>query len=253
MFEVRYLIAHEGGNVASMTTLGLTPLHCAALSIYGRCDVVEELIRSGALVDAQTYRNNTPLIFAATGGHSDSVRALLHSNASVHDENADGLDALNECLRNTRYSTIWTPQSQKDTVTRLLNRYAAVKQSHWNDLVQLSTTVMSMSLPSAFGTADQIYNNLHAILRKTQMIPVRASQTYPAGPSSDEWHSVTAGDYLWVNADDAVAIRDQQSGISVVARNRDGMEKKIYTTCLRFAQSNSTTTSPMPTMSMTLS
>lgn len=96
---------HADPNVKS--DAGLTPLIEAAKN--GRLDIVKPLIAHNAAVDAREGDDILPgtldtsgaaamtaLMFAAVGGHSDVVRALLDAGADVSIRNNNGQTALEE-------------------------------------------------------------------------------------------------------------------------------------------------------------
>ena len=62
-----------------------TPLMEAASA--GHTDIVRLLIAHGADVNAQSSSGNTPLMYACAGGHEDVVRVLLEAGAHVEVSN----------------------------------------------------------------------------------------------------------------------------------------------------------------------
>ena len=58
-----------------------TPLMEAASA--GHTDIVRLLIAHGADVNAQSSSGNTPLMYACAGGHEEVVRVLLEAGANV--------------------------------------------------------------------------------------------------------------------------------------------------------------------------
>ncbi|ETV97479.1 hypothetical protein H310_09403 [Aphanomyces invadans] len=81
-----------------------TPLHEAAL--HGHADVVQILLRHGALVGAHTTRGRTPLMYAARGGHVDVIKLLLNAGANVNDQSETGLTALYEAAKHGRADAV---------------------------------------------------------------------------------------------------------------------------------------------------
>ena len=71
---------------------GVTGLMLAA--VEGRASIVEELIRSGADVNAKSDKGATALMLASEDGHADCVKLLIDSGADVDAKNEDGWDAL---------------------------------------------------------------------------------------------------------------------------------------------------------------
>ena len=60
-----------------------TPLMEAASA--GHTDIVRLLIAHGADVNAQSSSGNTPLMYACAGGHEEVVRVLLEAGANVEE------------------------------------------------------------------------------------------------------------------------------------------------------------------------
>lgn len=77
-------------DIASMNSLGLTPLHAAAMQ--GRPSVITKLLEAGVPVDAITTdkssRRLTALHIAAEARHPEAVRILLAAGASPHARSA---------------------------------------------------------------------------------------------------------------------------------------------------------------------
>ena len=71
-----------------------TPLMEAASA--GHTDIVRLLIAHGADVNAQSSSGNTPLMYACAGGHEEVVRVLLEAGAHVEDHNENGHTPLME-------------------------------------------------------------------------------------------------------------------------------------------------------------
>lgn len=105
MQEVSYLLRKERAlctglnredtlNAADET--GLSALHWAALS--GNVKIVEELIESGASVDALNSALNSPLQLAAACGHTDIVLLLLEHGADATCKNLIDRDAAYTAL-----------------------------------------------------------------------------------------------------------------------------------------------------------
>lgn len=76
---VKYLI-EKGSNVNARADDGMTPLHLA--SYYGQTGAVNALINAGADVNARN-KNQTPLIAALMGRHTDIVEILLKNKANL--------------------------------------------------------------------------------------------------------------------------------------------------------------------------
>ena len=71
-----------------------TPLMEAASS--GHVDIVRLLIHHGADVNAQSSSGNTPLMYACVSGHEEVVRVLIEAKANVEDHNENGHTPLME-------------------------------------------------------------------------------------------------------------------------------------------------------------
>ena len=65
---------------ASKAEFGLTALMLACS--HGHLDVVRELYRKGANVNATTMQNCTPLVYASRKGHFDIARFLVLQGAN---------------------------------------------------------------------------------------------------------------------------------------------------------------------------
>jgi hypothetical protein len=69
--------------------LGLTPLMCAAAS--NKADVVRELLKAGARVDAKNRYGVTPLMYAAYWSEDvEVIRQIIGAGAGVNDVDAEG-------------------------------------------------------------------------------------------------------------------------------------------------------------------
>lgn len=86
---VRTLLA-VGATVDACDKFGNTALMLAG----EHPDVVTELLRGGADVNARTHNGFTPLMGAALGCHAQSVRILIDAGADVNAEGADGISVL---------------------------------------------------------------------------------------------------------------------------------------------------------------
>ena len=69
-----------------------TPLMCAASS--GKVEVIQELLRHHAAVNATSVRGDTALISASLNGHTDIVKMLIDAGADVHVVSQSGYTAL---------------------------------------------------------------------------------------------------------------------------------------------------------------
>ncbi|MFW5856726.1 MAG: ankyrin repeat domain-containing protein [Planctomycetota bacterium] len=80
--EVRALLREARWLARSVDDNGLTPLHIAALAGFG--DIVFQLLRYKADVNAENRAGMTPLHAAAMGGHSDVAEILVVHGAEVN-------------------------------------------------------------------------------------------------------------------------------------------------------------------------
>ena len=71
-----------------------TPLMEAASA--GHTEIVKLLLSHNAEVNAQSSSGNTPLMYACAGGHEDVVQMLLEAHANVEDHNENGHTPLME-------------------------------------------------------------------------------------------------------------------------------------------------------------
>lgn len=92
--KIIYLLINAGANVNAISKGGeSTPLSTAVL--YGRRDVVSDLIKYGADKDFQdTDFKFTPTIDALRKGHIDIAKLLVENGANACIKNANGHDAL---------------------------------------------------------------------------------------------------------------------------------------------------------------
>ncbi|KIH51727.1 ankyrin repeat protein [Ancylostoma duodenale] len=86
------LLLKHGAIIDSRTRDLLTPLHCASRS--GHDQVVDLLLEKGAPISAKTKNGLAPLHMAAQGDHVDSARILLYHRAPVDDVTVDYLTPL---------------------------------------------------------------------------------------------------------------------------------------------------------------
>ena len=88
--RVRQLI-QDGRDVNTTIgdRFGTTPLICAA--VWGHVQVVGELIRAGARVNAKDNSKQTALHWASWGGHSSVVTTLIEAGANLNEQDEDGM------------------------------------------------------------------------------------------------------------------------------------------------------------------
>lgn len=82
----------------------LTLLHAAAWN--GVTDMMQELIRNSAEVDARTKDGWTPLTMAANSGHLASVNFLLQSRADVNARNDEGRTPLFQAVEKSHLEVV---------------------------------------------------------------------------------------------------------------------------------------------------
>ena len=127
-------------SVDAPDSFGRTPLHWAARG--GHSETVRALISAGAPLDADAGAGIgtilTPLIWAARGGHSETVRALLEAGARVDVTDAAGQTPLHLAARG----------GHSEIVTALLEFHAL------EDAVTSAYAGVSSNTPIIPGTAD---------------------------------------------------------------------------------------------------
>ena len=87
-----------------ISSKGVTPLHVAAE--LGSTDVVHNLLKSGAAVDAATSDGFTPLHGAANMGCAETVASLISARADVSVPAIDGSTALHGAARHGHTETV---------------------------------------------------------------------------------------------------------------------------------------------------
>ena len=76
------MLLSAGANANYADPTGKTALHHAAEQ--GRLQCVEALLEEGAIVDSEDRHYTTPLLFAASNGHTAVCRCLLQNGAFPH-------------------------------------------------------------------------------------------------------------------------------------------------------------------------
>ncbi|XP_037547488.1 ankyrin-3 [Nematolebias whitei] len=94
---VAELIKHGANVDAATKQKGNTALHIASLA--GQTDVVKELVTNGANVNAQSQNGFTPLYMAAQENHMDVVQFLLDNGSSQSIATEDGFTPLAVALQ----------------------------------------------------------------------------------------------------------------------------------------------------------
>ncbi|GAB9476384.1 hypothetical protein Gpo141_00013450, partial [Globisporangium polare] len=103
-------LLRNGAEIDARNKEGETALFYAAG--YGRLGAVQQLINHGAVVDAATENGMTPLLRAADSGGLDVVRELIKNDADMHATTKDGRSVIH-CAAAGRDS---------DVVAELLSR-----------------------------------------------------------------------------------------------------------------------------------
>ena len=89
-----------GANVDLQGKTGQTALHYAVLGPQASiCEILSCLIKNGADVNAHTFRNETPLMFASDDGNVNVVTFLIKHGADVGLQDKDGNTALHYAAR----------------------------------------------------------------------------------------------------------------------------------------------------------
>jgi ankyrin repeat protein len=96
--KVKTLLKDHPDLVSSKDSIGQTPLHWAAVG--GHKDVAELLLASKANVDAKANNGVTPLHWAAVEGHKDVAELLLAHGAEVNAKYSDGYTPLHYAAAN---------------------------------------------------------------------------------------------------------------------------------------------------------
>ncbi|MBU3628279.1 ankyrin repeat domain-containing protein [Polynucleobacter sp. AP-Reno-20A-A9] len=81
---------------AQINHIGWTPLHYACAK--GRLEIAQYLIANGAIVDALSPGNTTPLMMAVQSGNEALVKLLLDKGADLQVRNSQGFSAIDIAL-----------------------------------------------------------------------------------------------------------------------------------------------------------
>ncbi|XP_065348135.1 poly [ADP-ribose] polymerase tankyrase [Cloeon dipterum] len=107
---------------------GDTPLHCAAAAPYPkRRQIIDSLVRKGAMLNEKNKESLAPLHIASDCSHLDVVEALLRHGAKVNVLDANGETALHRCARddNVQACRILLSYSVDTTIASLQGYTAA--------------------------------------------------------------------------------------------------------------------------------
>lgn len=93
-------------NLATKNDFGSTraPLHNA--SKFGYLDIVQELLKAGAHVNASDNKGDTPLHFASEQGHTEAIQILLDCGADINAANHKGETPLNLAIEHNNLEII---------------------------------------------------------------------------------------------------------------------------------------------------
>jgi ankyrin repeat protein len=90
--EVMKELLRHGADVDAKDRAGMTSLMRAAS--VGHVDVLKALLAAGADVNAGSNGGDTPLMYAVMSGSVDAVRVILNAGADIKRENNSGNTAL---------------------------------------------------------------------------------------------------------------------------------------------------------------
>lgn len=91
------LLLGNGCDVNAKSTLGDTPLHCAAS--LGNVAVLKQLIDQGAKIEEEDENGCTPLHYAAMFGQADAIEALIKHGANVQAKNNKNANPLHLAVK----------------------------------------------------------------------------------------------------------------------------------------------------------
>ncbi len=89
--EIVELLIKAGAVIDCRNELGETPLHLAATS-----EVVQTLLKYGADIEAKDDKGETPIHEAVKYGNAEVVKALIAAGADVNAPDNEGLTPLNK-------------------------------------------------------------------------------------------------------------------------------------------------------------
>jgi len=128
-YELAQVLLAMRANVEDRGMKGdCTPLMEAASA--GHTDIVRLLIAHGADVNAQSSSGNTPLMYACAGGHEEVVRVLLEAGANVEDHNENGHTPLMEAA-----------SAGHCAVAKILLEFGAGINTHSNEFKESALTL----------------------------------------------------------------------------------------------------------------
>lgn len=111
-------LVESGADVNERAWGGDTPIHRAVNKRNSGCkaEVIKELIKYGANVNAKGFNEYTPLMIATINDNINAVQILLDAGANVNIDRADGWTALRYAISN-----------EHNDIARLLNERAEKK------------------------------------------------------------------------------------------------------------------------------
>jgi len=114
-----------GSDINQSGSNDMTPLHKAARA--ARLDLVDELIRLGARLEARNTDGNTPLWLACFGNNADVVRRLISAGIKLDNQNDNGATALMYCASSGRSELVQVLlEAGADTSLQMLDDFRAV-------------------------------------------------------------------------------------------------------------------------------
>lgn len=108
---------------AQINHIGWTPLHYA--SANGHLEIAQYLLANGAIVDALSPGNTTPLMMAVQSGNESLVKLLLDKGADLQLRNSQGFTAIDIALI---YEKPWIAEGLSSRWQKIYNKpYVAPK------------------------------------------------------------------------------------------------------------------------------
>jgi ankyrin repeat protein len=102
---------------AQINHIGWTPLHYACAK--GHLEIAQYLIANGAIVDALSPSNTTPLMMAVQSGNEQLVKLLLDKGADIQVRNTNGLTAIDIAVI---YEKPWIAEGLSSRWLKLYNK-----------------------------------------------------------------------------------------------------------------------------------
>ncbi|QCB62657.1 hypothetical protein EJB00_03440 [Wolbachia endosymbiont of Drosophila mauritiana] len=140
--EIVKLLKEKHASV--LGNASFTPLHLAAEGGY--LDVVEYLVKEGAILDVKDYRKNTPLHLAAKNNHLDVVKYLVEKGAKVDIKNNRNLTPRD--LAKEKFNQ--NPQIYQEIIG-ILKSKPINRQQENDNMYQIGEVSAEKCLPSTSG------------------------------------------------------------------------------------------------------